>query len=79
VLDIKGRKVGEVTSCAVESEGFLTGQAFIDRKLAEEGTPVFIYQSASTSSGKPPADLKNGDRVTLPTPAAVVSRFPKSA
>jgi glycine hydroxymethyltransferase len=79
VLDSKGRKIGEVTSCAVDSEGFLTGQAFIERKAAEEGTPVFIYQSASKSASKPPADLKSGEKVTLPTLATIVSRFPKLA
>jgi glycine hydroxymethyltransferase len=77
VLDSKGRVVGVVTSCAIDSEGYLTGQAYVDEKLAVEGTPVSIYQSAPKSSGKAPAELKNGDRVTLPTLAAIVSRFPK--
>ena len=79
VLDIKGRKIGEVTSCAVDREGFLTGQAFVESKYAEEGTSIKIYPSASKTAGKAPADLKTGDRVTLPTPATVVSRFPKLA
>ncbi len=79
VLDQKGRVVGVVTSCAIDSEGYLTGQAYVDEKLAVEGTPVSIYQSAPKSSGKAPAELKNGDRVTLPTLAAIVSRFPKLA
>jgi glycine hydroxymethyltransferase len=77
VLDIKGRRIGEVTSCAVDQEGFLTGQACIELKYAEVGTPISIFQSAPKTAGKAPADLKNGDRVTLPTPATVVSRFPK--
>jgi glycine hydroxymethyltransferase len=77
VLDSKGRVVGEVTSCAIDSEGFLTGQALIDLKLAVEGTPVAVFQSAPKSAGKAPAELKSGDRVNLPTPAVIVSRFPK--
>jgi glycine hydroxymethyltransferase len=77
VLDLKGRVVGVVTSCAINSEGLLTGQAYIDRKLAVEGTPITIYQGAPKSAGKAPAELKSGDRVALPTPAAIVSRFPK--
>ena len=77
VLVTKGRVVGQVTSCAVDSEGYLTGQVWIDLKLAVEGTPVAVYQSAPKSSGKAPAELKAGDRVTLPTPALIVSRFPK--
>jgi glycine hydroxymethyltransferase len=77
MLDKRGRMVGYVTSCALDNEGFLTGQAFVEMKSAEEGTPVFIYQSASKEAGKPPAELKNGDRAVLPTPAVIVSRFPK--
>jgi glycine hydroxymethyltransferase len=79
VLDLKGRVVGVVTSCAIDSEGFLTGQAYIEEKLAVEGTPISIYQGSPKAGGKAPAELKSGDRVTLPTPALIVSRFPKLA
>jgi glycine hydroxymethyltransferase len=77
VLDKRGRTIGFVTSCALDSEGFLTGQAFVELKSIEEGTPVLIYQSAPKEAGKPPAELKSGDRAVLPTPAVIVSRFPK--
>jgi glycine hydroxymethyltransferase len=75
VLDKRGRVIGWVTSCAVDSEGYLTGQAFIDIKSGEEGTPLYIYQSAAKEAGKAPAELKPGDRSVLPTLALVVSRF----
>lgn len=77
VVDQKGRVAGVVTSCAIDQEGFLTGQVYLDLNLAAEGTPIAIYQSAPKTSGKAPAELKPGDRVTLPTPATVISRFPK--
>lgn len=77
VVDAKGRVVGVVTSCAIDSEGLLTGQVSIEEKLAVEGTPVAVYQSAPKNAGKAPAELRSGDRITLPTPAAIVSRFPK--
>jgi glycine hydroxymethyltransferase len=77
VLDKRGRVSGKVTSCAVDSDGFLTGQAFVDVKLAEPDTPLFIFQSAPKTAGKAPADLAQGDRATLPTPAVVLTRFPK--
>jgi glycine hydroxymethyltransferase len=77
VLDRKGRVIGVVTSCAVDSEGFLTGQAFVEFKSAEDGTPVAIYQGAPKTSAKVPAELKAGDRVNLPTGATILSRFPK--
>ena len=77
VLDKRGRTIGWVTSCAVDSEGYLTGQAYIDLKSAEEGTPLYIFQSAAKEAGKPPAQLMPGDRSALPTLALVVSRFKK--
>jgi glycine hydroxymethyltransferase len=77
VLDRRGRTIGVVTSCAVDGAGFLTGQAFLEMKYAETGTPLYVYQSASKTTGKAPADLRFGDRVPVPTPAKVVSRFPK--
>ncbi len=73
----KGRVIGVVTSCAVDSEGFLTGQAFVEFKYAVEGTPVAIFQGAPKAAGKAPSDLQMGERVVLPTPAMIVSRFPK--
>ena len=77
VLDAKGRVIGSVSSCAVDSEGFLTGQAFIDLKSAVEGTAIWIFQGSPKTGGKAPADLRPGERVTLPTAAVVLSRFPK--
>jgi glycine hydroxymethyltransferase len=77
VLDVKGKVVGVVTSCAIDSESFLTGQALVDFKNMAEGTPVTIYQGAPNTTGKVPAELKVGDRVILPTDAVVTSRYPK--
>jgi glycine hydroxymethyltransferase len=77
VLDRRGRTIGVVTSCAVDGAGFLTGQAFLEMKYTEVGTPLFVFQSASKAAGKAPADLRFGDRVPVPTPAKVVSRFPR--
>jgi glycine hydroxymethyltransferase len=77
VLERRGRVVGWVTSCAVDKEGYLTGQAYLDLKSGEEGSPIFIYQSAPEKAGKAPAELNVGDKGLMPTPATVLSRFPK--
>jgi glycine hydroxymethyltransferase len=77
VIEKRGRVVGWVTSCAIDKEGYLTGQAFLDKKSANVGTPIFIYQGAPKKVGKPPAELDPGDRVPLPSQATVVSRFLK--
>jgi glycine hydroxymethyltransferase len=63
VMDHDGKSLGWVTSCAVDAERFLTGQAFLDLAHAADGTPIFIHQGGVM------------DRPA--TPAKVVSRFPK--
>jgi glycine hydroxymethyltransferase len=77
VVDKRGKAVGWVTSCAVDAEGFLTGQAYLDFKNAAVDTPIWVYQSAPEKTGPAPAEMKVGDRGVLPTAAVVVSRFPK--
>ncbi|MFZ5920950.1 MAG: serine hydroxymethyltransferase [Chloroflexota bacterium] len=77
VVDKRGKAIGWVTSCAVDAEGFLTGQAYLDLKSAEVDTPVFVYQSAPEKAGPAPAGMTLGDKAVLPTAAVVVSRFPK--
>ena len=77
VLDERGKVIGTVTSCAIDSDGSLTGQAFIGEKYSAVGTEIFIYQGSPEKASKPPAELEKGDRVTLPTRATVYSRFLK--
>jgi glycine hydroxymethyltransferase len=64
VVNASGERIGWVTSCAVDAERFLTGQAYLELKYAVEGTSIGIHQGGAVD--KPP------------TPAKVVSRFPKS-
>lgn len=76
VMDRRGRVIGFVTSCAVDADGYLTGQAYLDLKSAEIGNQIYIFQSADTKTSKPSADLEIGDRVRIPTSATIISRFP---
>lgn len=77
VIDKKGKVIGVVTSCAVDSEGYLTGQAYLDEKSNEPGNNIYIYQGSPSSIGKQPDELLTGDRIKLPSVAEVISRFPK--
>ncbi len=77
VLNTKGQVIGKVTSCAIDSEGYLTGQTFIDLKYTAENTPVLIYQGAPEKIGKTPNALDIGDKQVIPTAATIISRFPK--
>jgi len=63
VTNADGKTIGWVTSCAIDSERFLTGQAFIELPYSAEGTPILIYQGGVM------------DRPA--TPAKVISRFAK--
>jgi glycine hydroxymethyltransferase len=76
VVDGRGRVIGVVTSCAVNQEGYLLGQAYLEKKATPEGTPIAVFQGAAKEAGKAPADLRIGDRAIVPTPATVLSRFP---
>jgi glycine hydroxymethyltransferase len=77
IVDERGRVIGVVTSCAVESEGYLLGQAYVQKKYAVEGTQIAVFQGASDKPGKPTAELKVGDRTVVPAAATVLSRFPR--
>jgi glycine hydroxymethyltransferase len=63
VVNGTGERIGWVTSCAVDRERFLTGQAYLDLKYTAVDTPIGIHQGGVM------------DRPA--TPAKVVSRFPK--
>jgi glycine hydroxymethyltransferase len=77
VVDKRGKVIGWVTSCSLDSAGYLTGQAYLALASADEGTPIFIYQGAPKETGKAPAEMKSGDKAVLPAAAVVVSRFAK--
>ena len=63
VVNSNGERIGWVTSCAIDGERFLTGQAYLDLAYTAEGTALGIFQGGVTDR---PATL-----------AQVVSRFPK--
>ncbi|HNT23042.1 MAG TPA: glycine cleavage system aminomethyltransferase GcvT [Anaerolineales bacterium] len=77
VVDHRGRVVGNVTSCAIDQEGYLTGLAIVEMKSSERGTALHIYQGAPKEAGKPLGVLRSGDRVILPGAVHVVRRFPR--
>ena len=60
VMDKRGKVIGTVTSCAADKEGYLLGQAYLDLKFADEGTPIFIFQGAPKKANKAPAELSTG-------------------
>ncbi|MBN1266570.1 MAG: glycine cleavage system aminomethyltransferase GcvT [Anaerolineales bacterium] len=77
VVDDRGRIVGKVTSCAIDSEGYILGQAVIDSKLNKAGTILSIFQGAAENEIPAVSDISPGKRITVPSQAEVLTRFPK--
>lgn len=72
VLDKRGRVIGVVTSCSIDSDGYQTGQVYLKVEFATEGTPVLIVNSPIRAA----EGLKVGDKVTVPDTATVLTKFP---
>jgi glycine hydroxymethyltransferase len=77
VLNEKGKVIGTVTSCAIDSDGYFTGQAIVDKAYTEEGTVLLVFQDASDKVNLSPAALDINDRITLPGRIIVLSRYMK--
>ena len=63
VVNAKGERIGFVTSCAIDGQRFITGQAYVDLAYTKVGTPIGIHQGGNMER---PAGM-----------AKVVSRFAK--
>ncbi|MCJ7733107.1 MAG: glycine cleavage system aminomethyltransferase GcvT, partial [Anaerolineales bacterium] len=77
VMDDQGRVIGKVTSCASDSEGYFLGQAYVNKRFANKGTLLYIYQDVEHRKGGGLSDLSYGERVALPDTATILSRFPR--
>ncbi|MBI5961696.1 MAG: serine hydroxymethyltransferase [Chloroflexi bacterium] len=80
LVDGRGRVVGTVTSCSIDSEGYSLGQAYLKFSHASENTPLYVFAGAeSLKPGKAFGELAIGDKAIVPNPVTVLSRFPKRA
>jgi len=77
VLDRRGKVVGRVTSCAIDSEGYLLGQAVLPLELSAPDTAVFIYQLGGGQRAiRAPSAITAGARLPIPDGATMLTRFP---
>jgi len=76
VTESHGRVIGEVTSCAMDTEGYLVGQACVDRRHAKVGTEISVFPRPTREIWeKPYKELKVGDRLVMHNEAHVIRRF----
>ncbi len=73
VVDRRGREIGNVTSCSIDVEGYLVGQAVVQDRYNEPETPIAIFPLRGQSLDNA---LLRGRRVVLPIDAVVLTRFP---
>ncbi len=78
IVDKRGKVVGHVTSCAIDSDGYLLGQAIVPKTLRRAKTVLSLYQTGGGKSAIKGSDNTSiGARLPLPNNAIVLSRFPK--
>ena len=73
VVNRKGQLVGHVTSCSIDTAGYLLGLAIVEKRYNDPGAPIAIFPL----SGEPLEAVVQGKRVTLPVEATVLTRFPE--
>ena len=78
VVNKQGQVIGHVTSCSIDSEGYLLGLAIVEMRYNQPETQIGIFvlpEKPLAEKAKP--DLSAGDRVLLHIEATVLPRFPK--
>ena len=80
VVDKRGKYIGRVTSCALDTEGFQIGLAYVDKKYNREGVQIGIIPlpHATVPPTKPVEELALGDKMLLHEKATVLTRLPES-
>ena len=76
VVDGRGRVIGRVTSCAIDTDGFLLGQALVRSEHRRSGTKLNVLVKPRREP-KAHDELEEGDRVPLPIQIEVLRRFPR--
>ncbi len=78
VVDRRGRCIGVVTSCALDTNGYQLGMALIERRHHRVGNRIGIFPlpRRGGKEEKPKEALQPGDQVLLNEWAVILPRFP---
>jgi glycine hydroxymethyltransferase len=75
----RGEYVGDVTSCALDVEGYQLGMAYVGNRYAKEGGELRIFPLPPGDEARPERgkrELLVGDKVLVAEEAVVLPRFP---
>jgi glycine hydroxymethyltransferase len=76
VVNKPGQVIGHVTSCSIDTDGYLLGLAIVELRYNQPGTPIGLFvlpERPLAEKAKP--ELTPGDRVLLHIEATVLPRF----
>ena len=77
IVNPRGRVVGKVTSCNIAGEGYQVGQALMERGFRKPGTQLALYAGASRARVTDLGQLSLSQRIKVPEPITLLTRFPR--
>ena len=77
IVSPRGRVVGKVTSCNIDAEGWQVGQALLERGFRKPGTALAVYAGASRAKVTDLGSISFSQRIKVPEPVTILSRFPR--
>lgn len=77
IVSPRGKVVGIVTSCNIDADGCQTGQALMQKGARKPGTKLAVFAGSARAKASEFGSLSIGQRVTIPEPITIISRFPK--
>ena len=76
IVNAKGRVVGYVTSCSIDTNGRQTGLCFVQDPNWQRGTKLGVYRLGNRNWENRALDaLQPGDRIQLPEGITIIERF----
>jgi glycine hydroxymethyltransferase len=76
VVDPRGRVIGLVTSCSIDSEGYQLGQVYLQESALEPNTEVAVFCGSARAKQSGFSGLTLGSKVVMPEKAVILTRFP---
>ena len=76
IVDRRGRVVGIVTSCSIDSDGYQLGQVYLKNSNNEVGAQYFVFSGSERTKMKPVDNLSIGSKTVMPEAVTILSRFP---